>query len=349
MNVIRFLKRHACLVSAVLLLVGQASFSRSQTVLLDFGNDNTFRGLSVHGADSNGNFWNSLQPGLVVPNLVNVTNTPTALQIAWDTPVATDSYNGPAGPTAPVPPAFPHYYDYLPFTDIDPVALGNMGGAKEAAFDYAASPGVGTLDINGHETDNKTRFEIQGLDPTLKYDFSFFGSHSYEGDPTTVYSIYSDNAYSNQVGTVNLNVRDPSDPSSHNRDTIATISGLIPPSGTILYVQFVGNAGGLGYLNEMRIASTGAVPGVTGDYNNNGVVDAADYVLWRNNVGTTTVLPNDPAGGTIGPTQYNNWRANFGKTVGGGSSLGTAAVPEPASLVMTLIGAIGLFSLKRQR
>jgi hypothetical protein len=263
--------------------------------------------------------------------------------------VATDSYNGPAGPTQPAPPAFPHYYDYLPLTDIDDVALGNMGGAKEAAFDFAASPGLGTQDIHGNVTDNKTRFEIQGLDPALKYDFSFFGSHAHEGDATTVYSVYSDSAYSNLVGTANLNVRDPADLASHNRDMIATISNLVPPSATILYVQFVGDTGNLGYLNEMRIQSSGVAPGVTGDYNKNGVVDAADYVLWRKSVGTSTVLPNDPVGGMIGTAQYNNWRLNFGKTPGGGSGLGASAVPEPTSLIMTLLGAFGLFSLKRLR
>jgi hypothetical protein len=349
MNVIQFFNRYACLVSTVLLLVGQASFSRAQTILIDFGNDNSNRGLSVHGADSNGNFWNSLQPGILAPHLVDITNAQTPTQLAWDTPVGTDSYNGPAGPTAPVPPAFPHYYDYLQFTDIDPVALGNMGGAKEAAFDFAASPGVGTIDIHGNVTDNKTRFQIQGLDPALTYDFSFFGSHSHEGDPTTVYSVYSDSAYTNLVSTVNLNVRDPADEGTYNRDTIATISNLAPPTSTILYVQFVGNTGNLGYLNEMRIQATGVAPRITGDYDNNGVVDAADYVLWRNSVGTTTVLPNDPVGGMIGTAQYNNWRSNFGKLPGGGSGLGASAVPEPASLVMTLIGAIGLFFLKRQR
>jgi hypothetical protein len=349
MNVIQFFKRHACWVSAVLLLVGQASFSCAQTILIDFGNDNSFRGLSVHGADSKGNFWNSLQPGLLAPNLIDLTNTPTPTQLAWDTPVGTDSYNGPAGPTQPTP-AFPHYYDYLQFTDIDSVALGNMGGAKEAAFDFAASPGVGSMDIHGNVTDNKTRFEIQGLDPSLKYDFSFFASHSREGDPTTTYSVYSDNAYSNLVGTVNLNVRDPTDETSYNRDTIATISNLIPPSATILYVQFVGNTGNLGYLNEMRIQATGAAPGIIGDYNRNGVVDAADYVVWRNALNTTAVLPNDPIGGMIGSGQYNNWRSHFGATTSSGSGLASGgAVPEPGCVMLALVAVTGMFASNRRR
>jgi hypothetical protein len=35
-----------------------------QTVLIDFGNDNSFRGVSVPAPDQNGNYWNSLLPGL---------------------------------------------------------------------------------------------------------------------------------------------------------------------------------------------------------------------------------------------------------------------------------------------
>ncbi len=53
---------------------------------------------------------------------------------------------------------------------------------------------------------------------------------------------------------------------------------------------------------------------LSGDYNNNGVVDAADYAVWRKNQNTTRDLPNDPIGGTIGTAQFNQWRAQFGKS-----------------------------------
>ena len=88
-----------------------------------------------------------------------------------------------------------------------------------------------------------------------------------------------------------------------------------------------------------------AAAGIAGDYNNDGTVNAADYVMWRDNVGTTNMLPNDPTGGTIGSTQYNTWRANFGLTGGSGANLLAVEVPEPASCLLavsTLIGAIGL-------
>src|SRR4051812_19955412 len=60
-----------------------------------------------------------------------------------------------------------------------------------------------------------------------------------------------------------------------------------------------------------------------GDFNNNGVVDTADYLVWRANQGTNHVLANDSFGGTIGVAQFNQWRAYFGQTrPGSGSGAG---------------------------
>ena len=52
----------------------------------------------------------------------------------------------------------------------------------------------------------------------------------------------------------------------------------------------------------------------TGDYNNDGTVNAADYVVWRNNEGTNNSLPNNSIAGPIGQAHYDQWAANFGKT-----------------------------------
>lgn len=94
-----------------------------------------------------------------------------------------------------------------------------------------------------------------------------------------------------------------------------------------------------------RFAQSGA-PGLLGDYNQNGKVDAADYVIWRNNTGTTNVLPNDAFGGVIGPSQYNQWRTHFGQSVGTGGSLSAATVPEPAT-AFPLIFGLGAFGIRR--
>jgi hypothetical protein len=67
------------------------------------------------------------------------------------------------------------------------------------------------------------------------------------------------------------------------------------------------------------------VRGIPGDYNNSGIVDAADYVAWRSN---PAALPADA---------YDTWRLHFGQTAAGDRSIGSlaaaAAVPEPTCLI----------------
>lgn len=61
-------------------------------------------------------------------------------------------------------------------------------------------------------------------------------------------------------------------------------------------------------------------PGLTGDYNNDGSVDAADYVLWRKNQGKNATLPNDSTPGNVGQDDFLTWRNHFGQSAGQGSS-----------------------------
>jgi T5SS/PEP-CTERM-associated repeat protein len=74
-----------------------------------------------------------------------------------------------------------------------------------------------------------------------------------------------------------------------------------------------------------------------GDYNGDGMVDAADYTVWRDSLGQVgDHLPADGDGsGTIDGGDYGAWAENFGAAASGAGS-GSAAsslssVPEPAS------------------
>ena len=92
-------------------------------------------------------------------------------------------------------------------------------------------------------------------------------------------------------------------------------------------------------------------PAVAGDYNKNGVVDAADYVLWRK----TLNQPAVPAGtgadgdgnGTVGPEDFDYWRERFGNT--SGSGLGSEAVPEPTTMMLVAAAVAGLLAARRRR
>ncbi len=113
-------------------------------------------------------------------------------------------------------------------------------------------------------------------------------------------------------------------------------------TGTFLSVQLPTLAAGRAWdttqLYTTGVISVVATAGVPGDYNNNGVVDAADYVAWRKGLGTT-YTQND----------YNVWRTHFGQTVGSGAGVVTnAAVPEPITLVLLMFAATGWY-LRRGR
>jgi hypothetical protein len=106
---------------------------------------------------------------------------------------------------------------------------------------------------------------------------------------------------------------------------------------------------------------------VAGDYNHDGSTGAADYVLWRKTIGQqspqlapgsfeVTGLGNLQANGAIsGACNYNTpnceiiddadyafWRANFGNSVAGSGIGASAAVPEPTSAVLILLGLSSL-------
>jgi hypothetical protein len=85
------------------------------------------------------------------------------------------------------------------------------------------------------------------------------------------------------------------------------------------------------YIKSIEIIGT-VPPGVPGDFNSDGKVDAADYVIWRKNTGNNA-LPNDD-GLTTQAARFDLWRSNFGEMAGGGSGAGGGAVPEPGSIAL---------------
>jgi hypothetical protein len=130
--------------------------------------------------------------------------------------------------------------------------------------------------------------------------------------------------------------------------TIATYTGTL--TGTF---ENVTNGYDVTYGGGMITLLSVSVS-LAGDYNDDGKVDAADYVLWRNNVGAPAgTLSNDIDGGTIGPAQYTTWRVNFGESTGAGTSVAgasppQAAVPEPANLVLLMFTAAGWCRQRRR-
>ncbi len=83
---------------------------------------------------------------------------------------------------------------------------------------------------------------------------------------------------------------------------------------------------------------------LSGDYNEDGVVDAADYSVWRDSYGQSGsgLAADGDDSGTVDEADYTIWKTHFGETAGAGSLAGTSAVPEPTSLVLLLMGCLWL-------
>jgi len=209
-------------VMAVIVAIFSANLASAQTYLIDFGSDQSFRGQDTPTPDPNGNTWTSVWSGAFYTNILDTTGTASDIDFGFSAAAGTDYFNGPSGatqdPTATV---------------YDAAALGDLG-VNEAVYDYYVN----------------STFEIQGLDPTKTYNLTFYGSHKFNNDNVTRYSVYTDDSLSTVVDFAELEVGVNAD---HNQDTVATITGLSPQAFDILYVGFEGASGGNGYLNAMKI------------------------------------------------------------------------------------------------
>lgn len=92
-------------------------------------------------------------------------------------------------------------------------------------------------------------------------------------------------------------------------------------------------------LNVLNVTPAG---GLAGDYNGNSTVDAADYTVWRDNLGgnASAFAAGSRQGSNTGPinaTDYAYWKSNFGSP---GSGAFAAPVPEPSTIGL-LILAVG--------
>ena len=123
----------------------------------------------------------------------------------------------------------------------------------------------------------------------------------------------------------------------HNEDQIinqAWTHGIRNPTlSPTNALRMFHSSGILGYYNgnldEVEISSE--FEGILGDFDNNNVVDGADFLLWQ----------RDPNIGDLA-----DWEANYGAP---GAVSAFAQVPEPAGLLLMLLGMVPVCRLRTRR
>jgi hypothetical protein len=293
----------------------------NQTWLLNFGGAYGYRGTNVPSPDIQGHYWNNLGTNLNGSPLVltNAGGAATAMTFMFDAsnPAYTnvnaapyyygsDYYNGPSGPVQN-----PNACVF------NPGALGYLG-ITNAVYSYF---------IGAHCI-------LQNMNPAHQYSLTFFGSHKYSTDSTTIYSVYSNSSYTALIGSTNLFVGSGA---SYNEGTVAVVGPISPSGSGSMYFDFLGANGDQGYLNCMQIVdlTTNTTP-------------TDPFTAWQRHYFTPTELGNpaysgpnaDPLGKGISNT--NQFLAGFNPN-------NSAAYPHiisivkssPANLVITYFGANG--------
>jgi pimeloyl-ACP methyl ester carboxylesterase len=96
--------------------------------------------------------------------------------------------------------------------------------------------------------------------------------------------------------------------------------------------------GGTAFFEDdgtLEFLTASSAPTLAGDFNVDGVVDAVDYVVWRDHAGTYYHLGHNgdetgSSSGVVDVADYGLWKRNFGNRIAAVTNL---AVPEPGAYV----------------
>ena len=213
---------------------------------------------------------------------------------------------------------------------IDTLA-GKLNSATRVAFDVSFDPNA----FDASPTYAKFGLSFDDGTHSFQTEFPFFSPLSATA-PTTLTMDLPLSAFTQ--GSLNLDQTGIVNGTHFLRIVMSTnVNGLFA-GGTSTPIDF--------QIDNFRLITE--ISGVPGDYDNDGIVDAGDYIAWRKALATpNTQLLNEVANTTPGVVtveDYNAWRARFGNTTGSGSGLGSSAVPEPAGavlLISALIASLG--------
>jgi hypothetical protein len=202
--------------------------------------------------------------------------------------------------------------------------------AQNLVADFSSAPiaiSSGTFDLSG------ITISFKGSS-SLRYQYDL-GSGPVFGTQTLVGSQFA----SNLTGTGTISVAGLIETLTIPIDVTIPLVGIVPQlPGEIGYLKLTG-----------QLVATATLTPHPGDFDVDGDVDGADFVAWQTNfpkgTGATLAQGDGDADGDVDGADFVIWQTNFPYTPNPGAS----PVPEPASGMLLLIGAIAAWKRKLRR
>ncbi len=179
------------------------------------------------------------------------------------------------------------------------------------------------------------------LEPGSLFDFGLSGATKADG--TGALGQYSaiNSGSANLAGDLNVSLLDGYVPATTTSFEI--ITGL--RAGNFDNVTFPVVPGLMWRINyNPNSVVIRALVGLTADFNNSGIVDAADLAIWQSSYGINALADADNDGDSDGE-DFIEWQRQLGLSPP--ISASTVAVPEPSTFVLALMSAMGIWSQRR--
>jgi hypothetical protein len=197
------------------------------------------------------------------------------------------------------------------------VVNGDISSTAEGGDVTIVKYDSGTTTLNGSANDQVGHFSIRGgtlaLGPDAEFTFAPFATdYHYPEPPGIAPRVIIDAGatfdVSAKAGGYNLTQVLQGNGTVVGTLNMANGTQVLPGAIATYDTQGMSVADFIDQIGTLTFAEGGG-GGAGGDYNGDGSVDAADYVVWRKN---PAMFGGDPAG-------YNTWRTNFGGSAGGGA------------------------------
>ncbi len=251
---------------------------------------------------------------------------------------------------------------------VDNLDITTGGGAGKGAND-----GIDTFNVSLNVLDHMTpSFTSPSLLASKTLDFGNIALGS--STPTLNFDVFDLNGTVGSTANMDFDTFTPSGNSTAfttnlgaSAGSLQIAAGMSQTFAASLNLTSVGTFTAMYTLNfsdenltgaqnkSLTLTLTGKVR-LAGDFNNDGSVDAGDYVVWQRSLGQIVGAAYAGADGdgnlTVDAADYDVWRAHFGQTASGaGSDLSqSATVPEPTALwLLAIASAFVCHCLRRTR